>query len=293
MDLKTLKYFVTVAEELNITRAAKLLNMSQPPLSSQIKLLEKELNTELFIRSKKQLTLTSSGEYLYQKARDIINLVDKTKDDIVNMAEGLKGTITLGLVEGMAPSIASSWIEQYLKTRPNIAFKIYASTTLHIMEKLRSGLLHIAIITGPYDENLLNAIEVGKENMVAIINTNHKLAKSSNILKVKDLKNEKLITPSNKEMLIQIRRWFKKENLEPKIVCMLDNYLEALSLVSNNVGISIFPVNKAITNKSLLTREIDIKDKEIKYYFVWKKDYPLPKIEQDLVDLIKKYYIKK
>ena len=69
MDLRTLTYFVVIAEELNITKAAKILNMSQPPLSNQMKGLEEELGTKLFIRGKRQLTLTEEGKYLYQKSK--------------------------------------------------------------------------------------------------------------------------------------------------------------------------------------------------------------------------------
>ncbi|MBQ5756729.1 MAG: LysR family transcriptional regulator, partial [Erysipelotrichaceae bacterium] len=72
MDLRTLQYFVVVAEELNITKAAEKLHMSQPPLSAQIKKLELELNTELFIRGKRQLDLTESGELLYRRAKEIL-----------------------------------------------------------------------------------------------------------------------------------------------------------------------------------------------------------------------------
>ena len=77
MELRTLRYFVTVAEELNITKAAALLRISQPPLSSQIKNLEEELGTELFVRGKRQLALTDAGKLLYQRAKDILSLSEK------------------------------------------------------------------------------------------------------------------------------------------------------------------------------------------------------------------------
>ena len=81
MELRTLQYFVTVAEELNITRAAEKLHMSQPPLSAQIKNLEAELDTVLFIRGKRHLKLTESGQLLYRRAKDILSLAERTRDE--------------------------------------------------------------------------------------------------------------------------------------------------------------------------------------------------------------------
>ncbi|MBQ4233869.1 MAG: LysR family transcriptional regulator, partial [Firmicutes bacterium] len=124
MDLRTLRYFVVTAEELNITRAAKLLNMSQPPLSSQIKSLEDELGTTLFIRGRRQLTLTEPGQLLYRRAKEILSLSDKARDEIISMEKGLAGTISLGLVEGMAPDIAAGWISGFLQIHPQVRFRI-------------------------------------------------------------------------------------------------------------------------------------------------------------------------
>ena len=113
MDLRTLRYFVTVAEELNITKAADKLSMSQPPLSFQMKALEKELETELFIRGKRHLQLTESGRLLYRHAKEILNLAEKTSSEIRSMSNGISGTISIGLVEGSAPNIAASWIAEF------------------------------------------------------------------------------------------------------------------------------------------------------------------------------------
>ena len=78
MDLRNLRYFVVVAEELNVTRAAEKLHMSQPPLSAQIKSLEEELDTKLFVRGKRHLKLTESGQLLYRRAKEILSLSEKT-----------------------------------------------------------------------------------------------------------------------------------------------------------------------------------------------------------------------
>ena len=106
MDIKSLSYFVTVAEELNITKAAEKLNISQPPLSIQIRNLEIELDTVLFIRGKRKLELTESGRLLYRRAKEILSLTSQAEEEIRSMKHGLSGTISLGLVEGTAPDIA-------------------------------------------------------------------------------------------------------------------------------------------------------------------------------------------
>ena len=129
MDIRSLQYFITVAEELNITKAAEKLHMSQPPLSTQIKGLETELGTQLFIRGKRRLKLTESGQLLYRRAKEILSLTDKTKSEIHSMGEGMRGTISIGLVEGMAPDIAAEWFAGFLSMHPNIMFRILDGST--------------------------------------------------------------------------------------------------------------------------------------------------------------------
>ena len=104
MELRTLHYFITVARELNITRAAGKLNMSQPPLSNQIKGLEEELGVQLFLRGKRHLELTEEGALLLRRAVQIQELAEKTRQEIASLREGMTGTIYLGMVEGQAPS---------------------------------------------------------------------------------------------------------------------------------------------------------------------------------------------
>lgn len=102
MDLRALHYFVIVAEERNITRAAERLNMSQPPLSAQLKGLEDELGVQLFIRGKRHLTITDAGTHLYRRARQILELANQTAQELRSL-EGLSGNLNISLVEGRAP----------------------------------------------------------------------------------------------------------------------------------------------------------------------------------------------
>lgn len=287
MNLKSLAYFVTVAEELNISRAAKKLNMSQPPLSAQIKNLEYDLKTELFIRGKRQLTLTEAGQLLYKRAKEIINIADRAEEEILSMSGGLTGTISLGLVEGMAPDIVADWFSGFIKKYPKATFRITDGNTDDILEKLLSGIINLAVITAPYNQALLHSVNVSKEGLCVLMNKNHPLAKSKkDTVNIADIAKEPLIVPRRKAMIDNIYRWYRDIHKEPHIVCEIDSYLDAVALSSRGVGISIFPKSAYIPNDKLIAKDLTGNIQDIEYLFVWRKGHPLPTLESTFVDYI-------
>ena len=293
MELRTLHYFVTVAEELNITKAAEILRISQPPLSAQIKNLEAELGTELFVRGKRQLTLTDAGQLLYQHAKDILKLSEKASSEVTSLGKGMTGTVTIGLVEGMAPDIAAEWFVGFLREHPGVRFRILDGNSDDLIEKMRGGLIDLAVITAPYDQLLLNSFQVGQEKMVALMNRTHPLASSTaKTLTIGDLVREPIIVPSRKAHIESIRRWFRKEHAAPYIICEMDNYLDAAALAGRGVGISIFPQTAYILNDSLVSREIVGPDTTVEYLFVWRKGHQLPTVEEAFIDYVKTQYRK-
>ena len=289
MELRTLRYFVTVAEELNITKAAEILKISQPPLSSQIKNLEEEVGTPLFIRGKRHLTLTDAGRLLYQRAKDILSLSEKASAEILSLSRGMTGTVAIGLVEGMAPDIAAEWFAGFLGEHPGVRFRILDGNSDDLIEKMRGGLIDLAVITAPYDQLLLNSFPVGEEKMVALMNRAHPLAEKEK-LDLSDLRNEPLIVPSRRAHIEDIRRWFRAVKASPLILCEMDNYLDAAALAGRGIGISIFPQTAYILNDSLISREITGPDTTVKYLFVWRKNRQLPGVEERFIDYVKARY---
>ncbi len=288
MDIRTLQYFIAVAEELNITRAAERLHMSQPPLSAQIKALETELDTQLFIRGKRRLQLTETGQLLYRRAKEIISLSEKTRSEIFSMGAGMRGTISIGLVEGMAPDIAAEWFAGFLELYPNIRFRILDGSTDDLLEKLRSGIISLAVITSPCDNSLLHSFHVGEERVAALMSRAHPLASSAgDEIDISDLAGEKLIVPSRKATVETIYRWFREVDAEPEIVCEMDSYLDAAALAGRQVGISIYPRTAYIPNDSLVFKEIAGDEKIMEYLFVWRKGHPLPHIEERFIDFVR------
>lgn len=288
MDLRTLSYFVVIAEELNITKAAEKLCMSQPPLSSQIKNLEEELDTVLFIRGKRHLQLTDAGKLLYRHAKEILSLANKTSEEIRSMSKGMHGKISIGLVEGSAPNIAANWIEAFSNQYKNVTFHVVDGNSDELIQKLRSGLINLAVITSPCDNTLLNSFKVGQEIMTAFMSKDNPLASlPGNTIDLAMLKNRELIVPSRESINTMIYKWFKEVKLEPKIICKMDNYLDVAALAGKNVGISIFPKTSYILNKQIVAKEIVNPERYVEYLFVWLKNKPLSLLEEAFIDLVK------
>ena len=288
MDIRTLSYFITIAEELNITKAAEKLCMSQPPLSSQMKALEEELDTVLFIRGKRHLQLTESGKLLYRHAKEILSLVNKTSEEIRAMGKGMRGKISIGLVEGSAPIIASSWIEKFLSNYNQVEFMVVDGNSDELIAKLRSGLIDMAVITSPCDNTLLNSFKVGQEKMTAFMSKDNPLAKlPGNTIDLAELKDKPLIIPTREAMNRMITKWFKEIHAEPKVVCRMDNYLDVAALAGRNIGISIFPKTSYILNETLVAKEIVNPEREVEYLFVWLKNKPLSLLDEAFIDHVK------
>lgn len=288
MDFKTLTYFITVAEELNFTKAAEKLYMSQPPLSNQIKALEKELDTLLFIRGGHYLQLTEAGKLYYRHAKEILALADKATSEVKTLGKGMNGKISIGLVEGSAPNIASKWIETFVHLFPGIRFRIVDGNSDELIEKLRSGLINLAVITSPCDHTLLNSFKVGQEKITAFMSKDNPLAQlPGNTVSLKSLEGQPLIVPSRQSHIDMIYKWFKEIDSEPNIICEMDNYLDVAALAGSNIGISLFPKTSYILNPQIVAKEVVDSERYIDYMFVWLKGKPLSLVYETFIDHVK------
>ena len=158
---------------------------------------------------------------------------------------------------------------------------------------MRGGLIGLAVITAPYDQQLLNSFLVGQEKMIALMNRDHPLAGAEKpVLTAEDLLARPLIVPSRKAHIDTIRRWFRKTRQEPDIICEMDNYLDAAALAGRGVGISIFPQTAYILNDSLISKEILAPDTVVDYLFVWRKGHQLSLLEETFIDYVRQLYYK-
>jgi len=272
MELRTLHYFTVVAQELNITRAAEKLNMSQPPLSNQIKALEEELGVQLFIRGKRCLELTGEGGLLLRRAVQIQELADKTRQEIASLREGMTGTIYLSMVEGQAPFLAARWISGFREAFPLVRYNLWNGSSDDVLDRLRKGLADLAVIAAPYDTEHLEGFPVGREPWVAMLHPDHPLARTEgDTIPLSSLTGEALIVPSRKSRVDAIHRWFAEVGAEPHILCEMSNYMDAAALTSQGVGISIFPQTIAVSNGLVVSKVVIQPSRQVEYILVWNR----------------------
>ena len=290
MELRTLRYFTAAAQELNITRAAEKLNMSQPPLSNQIKALEEELGVQLFVRGKRHLELTEEGDLLLRRALQIQELVDKTRQEIAGLREGMTGTIYLSMVEGRAPFLAAKWIAGFREEFPLVRYNLWNGSSDDVLDRLRKGLADLAVIAAPYDTEHLEGFPVGREPWAAMLHPDHPLAREAgDTIPLSSLVGEPLIVPSRKSRVEAIRRWFGEIGAEPNILCEMSNYMDAAALTSQGVGVSIFPQTVGVSNGLVVSKVVTQPFRQAEYILVWNKGQPPSGLTREFIRYVQDY----
>lgn len=286
MDLRALHYFVIVAEERNITRAAERLNMSQPPLSAQLKGLEDELGVQLFIRGKRHLTITDAGLHLYRRARQILELASQTEQELRSL-EGLSGNLNISLVEGRAPFFLARWIAGFRSEFPQVAVHLWNGSTDEVMERLQRGLADLAMVAAPYNTEQFDGIPVGREPWVAMMSIDHPLAKEGGrFLPLKKLAGQPLYIPSRRSRLDSIRAWFGELGQEPTIAGDLSSYVDAVALAEQNAGVCIFPMTTYNESDLVVKKIITESARQVEYALIWKRNERLTEIEQEFINFV-------
>jgi DNA-binding transcriptional LysR family regulator len=286
MDLRALRYFVVVAEELNITHAAERLGMSQPPLSSQIKSLEEELGVQLFVRGKRSLTITDAGLHLYRRACQMLELSDQTLQELQSL-DGLSGDLNISLVEGRAPYLLARWVAGFRAEYPSVRIHLWNGSGDEVLSRVHHGLADLALVAAPYNAELLDGIPVGREPWVAMISRQHPLAQEEgDYLPLKKLVGQPLFIPTRQSRMEAIRVWFDELGEEPVIAGDLSNYIDAEALAEQNAGICIFTMTTYMEISLMVKKIITETSRQVEYALVWNRSERNSEIAREFVNFV-------
>lgn len=268
LDIRQLKYFITIVEEGKISQAAKRLNISQPPLSQQLKQLEMELGITLFDRHTRKLILTEEGTFFYKRAKEIIDLVAGTIDEVQELSEGTKGTLSIGTISSLGAQLLPERIRDFQTYYPDVQFQIWEGDTNRIMELLENRIIDLGIVRLPIDDMIFDMIHLPDEPIVVAMSNKWNRNNDSPSIKLSELENKPLMllrrqigtSMYNQDMYTvdAVKTAFLNVGFEPKIICESSDIMTLLTWANHDIGIALVPRSSIhlIPNTQLIFKEI-------------------------------------
>lgn len=239
MDIRVLQYFLAVAREGSITKAAEALHMTQPPLSRQLKDLETEIGKQLLIRGSKRVTLTEDGMLLRKRAEEMIDLMEKTKAELSSSNENINGEIRIGSGETDAIAFFAQAARNLQNKHPLIHYHIYSGDAERIMEWLDKGLIDFGLLIGSADIEKYDYMKLPITDTWGILMQKDSPLAQKDVICAGDLCDRPLILShqagNNSEML----SWLKTNESKLNIVLSYDLIYNASHFVKNNLGYAV------------------------------------------------------
>jgi len=267
MELRHLRYFIVVAEQLHFGRAAKLLNISQPPLSNQIKKLEEEINVQLLIRNNKEVRITSAGKHFLEAAKRCISNLDKEIEFTQRIAHGKEGTISIGFSGTMSFHLIPTIVKDFKQHNPGIDIRLQQLTTYDQLVGLIHGTIDIGFLVSPVTDKKIYSIDILEERFVVCLPKGHHLADVGQVIDVSKLYDENwVMTPrgAGHGYFDAIISLCKEHGFMPNIIQTAQEQQTLVALVAADIGITLLPCSaKYIKNDHVVYKEIKSNIKKV------------------------------
>lgn len=287
MELRHLRYFVAVAEELNFTRAAEKLHTSQPSLSSQIKDLEHCIGVPLLARNNRQVSLTRAGEVFFQQATHILALSEQAKH-LARKAMEQQVRLTIGFVPCAEVNILPDVLPPLRQQLPAAHIELVSLITTQQEEKLLKGEIDVGFMRRPITSNQLSYRVVYREPLMVVMHVNHPLSQETQ-LSPQHLHGENFIStdPAHSGALYQmVEAYLAQAHSKPNTVQAATNILVTMNLVGMGLGISIVPRYVChFQSANVVFRPLPANAPQIELLMVWHQKNNNPGLAH-LLDLV-------
>ncbi|MED2013007.1 LysR family transcriptional regulator [Bacillus wiedmannii] len=273
MEIRVLRYFIAVVNEESISAAAKQLHLSQPTLSRQLKDLEMELGTDLFIRGNRKISLTKEGKYLLKKAKEIVDLADKTEANLKDSKEMISGEVYIGAGETEAMHLIAKTLKVLIKDYPNIRFHLYSGNADDIKSKLDSGLLDFGVVIEPTDKQKYEYAQLPAKDTWGVLMCKDSPLSDKQVISPVDLINKPLFISRQATVSNELTGWFGQSIDNLNIVATYNLLYNAALMVEEGIGYALC-IDKIINtsgNSKLCFKPLQPK-LEANLNIIWKKN---------------------
>lgn len=278
MELRVLKYFLAVAREENITKAAALLHLTQPTLSRQLMQLEEELGVQLFRRSRYHIELTEDGMLLRRRAQELVDLAEKTTREFTMRETELMGEIAIGAGETRSMSFLSRAMVSFREHYPKVTFRIFSANADDVKERLDTGLLDMGLLTEPVDVGRYAFCRMKERDRWGVLVRLDSPLANLNSVTPDDLERVPLIISGRESVQRELASWFGDRWERLQIAASFNLILNAANMVRYGVGTALsFDLNFSFDDLRFIPLSPTMDTGTV---LVWKKDQVLtPAVE--------------
>lgn len=239
MEIRVLRYFLTVVREESITRASEVLHITQPTLSRQLSQMEEEVGVKLFNRGSRKITLTNEGILLRRRAEEILQLVDKTEKELTEQDEQIEGKISVGCGEIASVQLLPRLFREFREKYPRISFDLFTATADFVKEQMDKGLIDVGLLLEPIDMEKYDFIRLDiKERWVALMKPDDPLAQKETVT-ARDLASLPLILPRRMNVQSELASWFGDYYEKLNVVFTSNLSTNSAIMVNNGLAYSL------------------------------------------------------
>ena len=239
MELRELKYFVAVAREQSISKAASSLFVTQPNLSRQMQNLEKETGRQLFIRGTRKITLTEAGQLLLKRAEEIIELYNKTESELNAPVTDISGDVHIGGGESYVMGLIAKAAHSVQSDYPNVKFHIFSGDSGTVSERLDKGLIDFGIFIEPFDVSKYDYIRLPLYDTWGVLMRKDSPLAQKEFITPEDLWDKPLILSRQSHGRNMISEWFRKDTGELNVVATGNLLYNMSLLVEEGLGYAV------------------------------------------------------
>lgn len=276
MDLRRLRYFVVVAEELNFSRAAERLHMAQPPLSAQIKHLEAELEARLFDRLGRGVRLTEAGRLLLDEARRIFVQIEGTENMVRRVSNGEVGRLTIGFVPSATNNILPAFLRVFRQRYPDVELYLNEMKPDDLVSRMHDRRIDVSFFYLPFEDSVLDIRPVLREPLVVALPEAHPLAGEPGVA-VRDLAEEPFVLPARYQMpglYAQVMEVCRRAGFVPRAVQKEVWLMQTIvGLVAGEIGVALVPASlQNLRRTGVVYKKVEDLSPAVEMGVVWRRE---------------------
>ena len=284
MNLKQLSYFMAIAEEQQITAAARRLHISQPPLSYELAALERELGVQLVKRGPRRAELTDAGKLLYRRAGQILSMTSSAAHEVESFGKGFRGVLSIGAVSSSGGQVPGPSMRELAKGYPDVRIELHEGNTFQVIDMLDRGIVDVGVVRTPFNETKFETRHARPEPMCAVMRSDAEFGANRASVTLEELAEQPIAMYRRFEPLV--REVLSRKGLVPFIACLNDDARTTCIWARQGLGVGLVPksIVSMMNTSELVTKDVDCEALMTAITLIWEKDRYLSPLAQRFIE---------